>query len=131
MPKCKNCVVGLFGVCSEDFCRPEREGLVEEAQRSAEQHGHTLTEFVKIEDYPIWQARCVRCGQLAAINLDPLPNEPDVTGEALTVNCPEVDGARHYQVHQEEMNHELLEDAEELWIKRLRETTHDEADSTS
>jgi len=91
MSKCKDCVVGLFGVCGVDYCRQEREVLTEEAQQTAEQCGHTLTEFVKIKDYPIWEARCVRCERLAAINLDPPPNEPDIYGEALAVNCPEID----------------------------------------
>jgi hypothetical protein len=91
MKKCKNCVVGLFGVCGIDYCHAEREGLIEEAQRSAEERGHSLAEFVKVQDYPIWQARCVRCGQLAAINLDPAPNEPDVYGEAALVTCPVTD----------------------------------------
>jgi hypothetical protein len=128
MALCKNCVVGLLGVCSEEFCRPEREGLIEEAQRSAEQHGHTLTEFIKVEDYPIWQARCVRCGQLAVIRLDPLPNEPDIYGEALAVNCPELGDESHYPDGREEIDRELVEDAEDSWIKRLREMRHDEAD---
>jgi hypothetical protein len=91
MKKCKNCVVGLFGACGIDYCYSEREGLIEEAQRFAEQRGHSLAEFVKVQDYPIWQARCVRCGQLAAINLDPASNEPDVYGEAASVTCPETD----------------------------------------
>lgn len=91
MKRCKNCVVGLFGACGIDYCYSEREGLREEAERRAEQRGHTLTEFVKAKDYPIWQAQCVRCGQLAAINLDPMVNEPDVYGEAVNDNCPEID----------------------------------------
>jgi hypothetical protein len=91
MKKCKNCVVALFGACGIDYCYAEREGLIEEAQRSAEQHGHSLGEFVKVPDHPIWQARCVRCGQLVAINLDPAPNEPDVYGEAASVACPVTD----------------------------------------
>lgn len=90
MQKCKNCVVKLFGVCN-DYCRPEREALIEEALRSAEQRGHVLAEFVKVKDYPIWEARCVRCGQLVAVNLDPPPNQPDVYGEAVTLNCTEID----------------------------------------
>jgi hypothetical protein len=89
MSRCKDCVVGLLGACGTDYCGPERTALIEEAQRSAEQRGHTLAEFVKVKDYPIWQARCVRCGRLAAINLDPSPDEADIYGEALTVVCPE------------------------------------------
>lgn len=91
MAKCKNCVVGLFGACGPDYCSAEREGLIEEAQQSAGQHGHALTAFVKVKDYPIWKAECIRCGRSAAINLDPAQGEPDVYGEAATVDCLEAD----------------------------------------
>lgn len=92
MINCKNCVVGLFGVCHNmEFCHVERGILVEQAQQAAEQRGHTLAEFVKVKDYAIWQARCIRCDWLVAINLNPPPNEPDVYGEAVTITCPEID----------------------------------------
>jgi len=92
MSKCRDCVVGLLGVCGVDYCRQEREVLIEQARQAAERRGHSLTEFVKVRNYPIWEALCVRCGRLAAINLDPVPNEADIYGEALAVNCPEIDG---------------------------------------
>ena len=88
--KCKNCVVGLLGTC-HDYCRPEREGLIEEAQRRAEQLGHVLAGFVKVKDYAIWEARCERCGRVAAIALDPPLNEPDVYGEAVVARCTATD----------------------------------------
>jgi hypothetical protein len=94
--ECKNCVVGLFGVCN-DYCRPEREGLIEEAQQLAEQHGHSLGEFIKVKDHPIWEARCVHCGQMAAINLDPPVSQPDVYGTALSADCTEIDVKRSAQ----------------------------------
>jgi predicted molibdopterin-dependent oxidoreductase YjgC len=89
--RCKDCVVGLLGACGLDYCRQEREALIEEALLSAEARGHALSEFVKVQDHPIWEARCVHCGQLAAVCLDPAPNEPDVYGEALTTDCPKMD----------------------------------------
>jgi hypothetical protein len=93
MITCKNCVVGLFGMCHNmEFCRLEREILMEQAQQSAEQRGHTLAEFVKVKGCAIWQAQCIRCDWLAAINLDPPPNEADIYGEAVTTACPEIDG---------------------------------------
>ena len=88
MAKCKNCVVGLLGPCN-DYCQPEREGLIEEARRRAGQLGHVLAEFVKVKDYAIWEARCERCGRVAAITLDPPLNEPDVYGEAVVARCTE------------------------------------------
>ena len=94
MGKCKNCLVGLFGGCRLDYCSAEREGLIEEAEQSAERHGHALAAFIKVRDYPIWQARCIRCGRSAAINLDPAQGEPDVYGEAVTADCLEADTER-------------------------------------
>jgi hypothetical protein len=92
MQRCKDCVaMGLLGIC-DDYCREEREPLIDEARRSAEQHGHTLTEFDKVKDYAIWQAKCVRCGQLAAVNLDPPPNGADIYGEATTITCLQPQG---------------------------------------
>jgi hypothetical protein len=104
MIKCKNCVVGLLGVCSEDYCRQEREVLIEQAQQAAEQGGHTLTEFIKVKDYAIWQARCVGCNWLAAINLNPPPNEADVYGEAVTTACPEFEGIAEQARSDEEVS---------------------------
>jgi hypothetical protein len=91
---CKDCVVWLLSGCRTDFCLPEREPLMEKARQSAEQGGHTLTEFVKLKGRPIWQARCARCGWLAAINLDPSPNEACIYGEAVVVSCRETDAEK-------------------------------------
>jgi len=91
MGKCKDCLVGLFGACSGDYCRVERGILIEQAQHLAGQHGHVLGEFVKVKNRPIWEARCVQCGQGVAVTLDPAPGEPDVYGDALTTPCPEAE----------------------------------------
>lgn len=88
---CRDCVVWLLSGCRTDFCWPEREPLMQKARQSAEQGGHTLTEFVKLKGHPIWQAQCARCGRLAAINLDPSPNEACIYGEVFTVNCREIE----------------------------------------
>ena len=86
--RCKGCTVGMFGACSLDYCYGERQGLIEEAQRFAQERGHVLSEFVKVKGYPVWQAQCARCGASAAIRLDPEPNEPEVYGHALSADCP-------------------------------------------
>ena len=92
MARCKNCVVGLLGACSEDYCQTERSLLIEQAQEAAKRQGHTLGEFVKVKDYATWQARCERCGQLVTINLNPEPGELDICGEGATAACPEYEG---------------------------------------
>lgn len=87
MNRCKNCTVGLFGACRPDYCRQERQGLIEDALWAAEERGHILSAFAKVKRRPIWEARCICCGQLAAVCLDPGPGEPDVYGQALETIC--------------------------------------------
>jgi hypothetical protein len=91
MIRCKKCAVGLLGACGLDYCQQEREVLIEQAQQAAEERGHTLSSFEKIKDYPIWQATCSQCGQMAAINLDPPAGEPDVYGDAVSGVCPKAE----------------------------------------
>ena len=88
MAECKNCVVGVLGACSFEYCRTEREILLEEVLELATALGHRLSEFDKVKDYPVWQARCIYCGQLVAINLDPRPGESEITGGASSARCP-------------------------------------------
>jgi hypothetical protein len=91
MIRCKECAVGLLGACSLDYCQTEREALIEQARQASEAYGHVLTGFAKVKDYPIWQATCELCGQMAAINLDPPAGQPDVYGEAVASACPDAD----------------------------------------
>ena len=90
MGKCKDCVVGLFGSCGRnaDYCRLERETLMEEARLLAKEHGHVLGEFVQVKELSIWQAHCAQCDQLAFIDIDPAVDNPPIYGEATTVRCP-------------------------------------------
>jgi hypothetical protein len=85
--RCKNCVAGLFGACGDDYCRTERQGLIEDARWTAEGRGHALEGFVKQKHVPVWTARCGRCGRSVTVRLDPAPGEPDLEGEALEVEC--------------------------------------------
>ena len=87
MGGCRECAVGLLGACREDYCRSEREPLIEDASGLAAAHGHALSDFVKVSHRPVWQAHCLCCGRLVKINLDPVPNEPDVGGEACETDC--------------------------------------------
>jgi hypothetical protein len=92
MPRCKNCIVGLLGACGDDYCRSERESLIAQAREAAKQHGHKLGEFTKVKNYAVWQARCTQCGQMITINLNPESDEPDICGDAVTVECPKSEG---------------------------------------
>ncbi len=92
MARCKDCVVGILGACGVDYCRTERELLVDQARQLAEHRGHSLSGFIKEKNRPVWRASCIRCGLQAGINLDPSTDERDVFGEAVTAQCQEVEG---------------------------------------
>ena len=85
--RCRNCVAGLFGACGDDYCRPERQGLIDGAQWTAEGRGHRLEDFAKLDGQAIWQSRCVTCGRGITVRLDPVPGEQDLAGDALEVDC--------------------------------------------
>ena len=61
--------------------------LQHEAQQSARFRNHNLDRFHKVGDHKS-VARCVRCGAEVDCNTKPLPNEIDIGGEAVAVNCP-------------------------------------------
>jgi hypothetical protein len=84
--KCRDCVVGVLGACN-DYCRPERKALMEQAHESANALGHTLTPFVQVGKRPIWKAHCVRCARSVTVQLDSRPDEPDIYGPAVTHPC--------------------------------------------
>ena len=113
MIRCKQCAVGLLGACSLDYCQTEREVLIVQARQAAEARGHTLTEFEKEKDYPIWRATCTQCGQRAAINLDPPTGEPDIYGEAVANACP---GASEAEIG---ANADQAEREDTLWYNEL------------
>ena len=87
MEKCKGCVADVLGACQEDFCRPEREALAEEAERRARNLGHVLGDFVKSKGCPVWQALCIHCNKPVIIDLDPAPGQADIYGEAVVTAC--------------------------------------------
>lgn len=84
---CKDCVVGALGTCSGDYCRAEREALIEWATDLAQGKGHQLGEFRKLKGEPVWEARCLRCGRSLSVALSPEPGQPDVSGEVTTEGC--------------------------------------------
>jgi hypothetical protein len=87
MTTCKDCVAAVLGVCRGDYCEPERVGLIEQAERLAEQGGHTLTSFEKERRHPIWHAHCEHCGREIVYTLDPEPGSPTIYGDLLDTDC--------------------------------------------
>ncbi len=94
MGSCRKCSVWHLGVCTDmDYCRAERESLMEGAQQLAEQRGHALTAFVRVEQgLSIFQCQCMHCGKTVVIDVNPDPGEKDMYGEALIIICIEFDG---------------------------------------
>jgi hypothetical protein len=111
MPRCKDCAVGLLGACGIDYCRQEREVLIEQIRQAAESRGHALSSFEKVKDRPIWRATCSHCGQLVAVDLDPPPGKPGVYGDAVSGICPEADPS--------EIKADARTSEEEVWYDEL------------
>ena len=87
MTRCRDCVASLLGACRGEFCYTERAALAERARYTADQLGHELTEFTKIEKRPAWRARCTHCGLQATITIDPEPGQPPISGDAASIDC--------------------------------------------
>lgn len=64
-----------------------------EAHRACERRGHDMTNLYPVArsaDKPVaWGARCKRCNAWVNVRLNPAPNEVDIGGSAVAVNCPE------------------------------------------
>ena len=94
MSICRDCVASLFGICREEYCTTERAALVERARHAADQLGHELTAFTKIEKQPVWHAQCTHCGRQATITIDPEPGQPSISGEAVSTACSALEHAQ-------------------------------------
>lgn len=65
--------------------------LSRKARAAAKWRGHTLAPFGQTRlspAHPVWSTQCKRCHAFASINPAPYPNEIDIGGEAVAVNCP-------------------------------------------
>ena len=87
---CRDCVVKIFGACRGEYCRPERRGLEEHAQREVGKLGHLVTSFEKVKRLAVWKAQCERCGMEVNYTLDREPGEHPFSGSALATACPGV-----------------------------------------
>ncbi len=97
MGLCKECVAFHLGACRNlDYCRQERQALMEEAYQSVQAHGHSeLSPFVRWrEGYSIFEAHCLACGMVVRIDVNPAPGECELCGEALSQDCPNGPGAQ-------------------------------------
>ncbi len=64
--------------------------LAAEAEQTASARGHFFSYWQLMPDRSSTQAYCVclGCGKRIEINCKPLPNETELSGEALAVECP-------------------------------------------
>ncbi|MGQ9501182.1 MAG: hypothetical protein ACUVSF_07885 [Anaerolineae bacterium] len=91
MGLCKECIAFHLGACHNlDYCRQEREALIEEAHQRAREHGHAeLGDFALWrEGHSIFEAHCLACGMAVRIDVNPAIGEPDLDGEAIILDCP-------------------------------------------
>lgn len=64
--------------------------LKQSAKVSCYNRKHIMTYF-KNCDYGVWRAHCVLCGMETVVKEYPAPNEIDIGGEAVALDCnPEV-----------------------------------------
>lgn len=63
--------------------------LKKNARKSAEWRGHKLGRF-SIQHYGRAYARCENCNASVCVNTRPMPNQIDIGGDAVAVNCPNV-----------------------------------------
>lgn len=63
--------------------------LARQGRAAAKARGHALTPLDKSEGRPAWVAQCVRCRAFLSVIVSPYPNEIEVGGAAVAVNCPQ------------------------------------------
>jgi hypothetical protein len=62
-------------------------GLCTAAKVHARMRGHKLGEWAKVGDH-IRDNICLNCGQSVRVNSQPMPNEIDIGGKAVALDCP-------------------------------------------
>lgn len=62
--------------------------LIKEAKESAEFRGHFLSGFLSIDSIHA-SAVCRNCKRSVNVNAKPMPNEIDISGEAIALHCKE------------------------------------------
>jgi len=64
----------------------KKQRLIKEAKESCKFRGHQMKPFS--HKYAKWSSsKCKICGMFCHVNADPLPNEIDISGEAVALHC--------------------------------------------
>ena len=66
--------------------------LKESAIRSCRTRGHVMSRFIDFgkaicSTHSQFLARCILCGKTVHVNLSPMPNEVEIGGEAVAIEC--------------------------------------------
>ena len=64
--------------------------LGREARKSCKARGHKMTPFVMLT-FHTEVSHCLTCGKEAIINDKPMPNDIDIAGEAVALNCTDAE----------------------------------------
>lgn len=64
----------------------DEEMLFISALDSCEWREHKMTQFTKLSD-TLYRSTCEVCQMYVDVNLDPLPNQIDIGGTAVALNC--------------------------------------------
>ena len=62
------------------------QNLKREARESALFRGHSMTKWEKLSEN-LFVSQCRYCGKEVCVNSKPLPNEINIGGEAVALNC--------------------------------------------
>jgi len=62
--------------------------LIQEAYKSCEARGHIMTAFSHCHDDTAAISHCAVCQRQVIVLTNPLPNQIDIGGEAVAINCP-------------------------------------------
>lgn len=66
------------------------ETLAKNGRAATRARGHTMAALSRTRygSHPVWSSQCVHCHAFLSVNLYPYPNEIDIGGAAVALNCP-------------------------------------------
>ena len=65
-----------------------RSNLLRRAHAACKHRGHIMRPFHRLgPNAGTWGSTCLLCGKAAWVTPNPLPNEADIMGEAVALNC--------------------------------------------
>ena len=62
-------------------------GLMREAGQTAKWRGHVLRPWLAPDRESVRYTACSRCGRIVVVNITPMPNDIDTSGDAVALDC--------------------------------------------